>query len=367
MLAGIDAGIAAYEGTGARLMIRFIYKWDESAGEIPDPPLSLMLTHMDQLAPILLKHRDIIMALQSGFIGNWGQWVNKTSVLDTSAVAHKQLLDKQLSHFKGVFPILLPWAHDLATYAGGAVVVDGLGLHDDDFDSNPGVRQPFFNRDVHHSPLASNAIEAYAARVAAASLFVGEFTTFYAAQCATLDSVSYQFHLQSIGLNDNPPGIWAALQSNGCGLSFLNKVGTRIELQSATVVGNPTAGGSLFVGLTMVNAGYGRVMRARPATLVFTANDNVVGEVLISLATLDLRQLASRGGPKTFPFTITLPSGIPSGVPISVALRIPDPAPSLNAQAVYALPLNSVDSNGRGIFDNVTGLNTIATFTASSR
>jgi len=359
MLAGIDSGIAAYEGSGARLLIRFIYKWDESKGQVPDPPLNLMLTHIDQLAPILLRHRDIFMALQAGFIGNWGQWVNTTPGLDTSAAAHKQLLDKELSYFKGVFPVLLPWVGDLIRYAGGRIVVDGLGLHDDDFDFGVGAAQPFFNRDEPDA----NSMEDYASAVSATGLFVGEMDNMYPTQsCATLDAVAYQFHLQSIGLNDNPPGIWTLLENAGCGLSFLNKVGTRIELQNATILGSPTAGGSLIVALTMLNGGYGRVTRARPATLAFISNGTVVAELPISLADLDLRQLAPRAGPKTFQVALTFPTSIPPGSAISIAIRIPDPAPSLTPQAAYALPLNSIGSNGRAIFDPAFGLNVIASF-----
>jgi len=49
-----------------------------------------------------------------------------------------------------------------------------------------------------------------------------------------------------------------------------------------------------------------------------------------------------------------------------VALLVPDPAPSLTAQAAYALPLNSLDSNGRAIFDSTTGYNTIGAFTSGA-
>jgi hypothetical protein len=114
----------------------------------------------------------------------------------------------------------------------------------------------------------------------------------------------------------------------------------------------------------LLNAGYGRVVRARPATLVFVTNGNVVGQVPISLQDLDLRRLASASPPVplTFQFAVTLPSTLPSGRQVSVALLIPDPAPSLTAQAAYALPLNSLDSNGRAIFDAATGYNIIGSF-----
>lgn len=57
------------------------------------------------------------------------------------------------------------------------------------------------------------------------------------------------------------------LQQQGVRHSFYNKVGARIELQRATILGNPTAGGRLFVALSLANAGYGRVIPARNFTL----------------------------------------------------------------------------------------------------
>jgi hypothetical protein len=101
---------------------------------------------------------------------------------------------------------------------------------------------------------------------------------------------------------------------------------------------------------------------------VFTSNGSVVGQVPISLSDLDLRQLVSSSpaSPKTFQFTVTVPSTVLSGRQVSVALSIPDPAPSLSVQAAYALPLNSLDSNGRAIFDTATGYNTIGAFTAGA-
>jgi hypothetical protein len=62
-----------------------------------------------------------------------------------------------------------------------------------------------------------------------------------------------------------------------------------------------------------------------------------------------------------FTFNVTLPPSLPSGL-ISAALLIPDPAPSLSGQPVFALPLNSVDGMGAAIFDKNTGLNVFATF-----
>lgn len=109
----------------------------------------------------------------------------------------------------------------------------------------------------------------------------------------------------------------------------------------------------------------GRVIRARPATLVFTSNGTVVAQSQINLQDLDLRQLVSTSPatPKMFQFTVATPATLPVGKTISVALVISDPAPSLAPQPAYALPLNSLDTRGRAIFDATTGYNTIGSFT----
>jgi hypothetical protein len=328
------------------------------------------------LAPILLKNRDLIFALEAGFIGSWGEWHHSTTG-NNNATTHKQVLDKELSYFKGVFPILLRWPGDLITYGGMAASPD-LGIHDDYYASHPTDGGTWDSCNPNGDPggygwCLSNTtaaqMMAYAEQVSTSSVFVGEFGALYPTlqNCAALDSYSYRFHVQSISLNIFPSEVGTFLQNNGCATSFLNKVGTRIELQRLTLIGNPTAGGTLFVAVTLLNTGYGRVVRARPATLVLVSNGSVVAQLPISLQDLDLRQLVSSATPtpRTFQFNVTLPPNLPSGQ-LSAALLIPDPAPSLTFQPQYALPLNSVDQNQKSIFDSTTGYNTLGSFVAGS-
>ena len=339
-----------------------------------DAPINVIATHIDQLAPILLKNKDLIFALEAGFIGTWGEWHDSTNGNDTAA-AHKIVLDKELSYFNGLFPVLVRYPGDSITYAGTGTPPTGLGLHDDYYASSvdDGGTWSTCLTSIGwclNGQYTQSQLTAYGAQVSTASMFAAEFGALYPTlqTCSAIDVYSYQLHPQSVSLNIYPSTIGDFLQNNGCATSFFNKVGTRIELQRATIIGNPAAGGNLFVALTMVNAGYGRVIRGRPATLVLTANGSVVAQIPISLADLDLRQLVSSSptSPKTFQFNVTLPSSLPSGRPISAALLIPDPAPSLTSQAAYALPLNSLDQTGRVVFDSTTGYNTIGSFTSGS-
>jgi hypothetical protein len=181
-----------------------------------------------------------------------------------------------------------------------------------------------------------------------------------------LASYSFTYHLQSLSLFPYPTTVGMELQNEGCALTFYNMVGTRLELQEATIEGYPTANGQLAVGVTLLNTGFGRVIRPRPASLVFVSDGKVIAQSGIALSAMDLRQLAPSATPaaQKFQFNVVLPPTFPSSGTITVALLIPDPAPSLAVQAAYALPLNSVDPKDNPVFDPETGFNVLGVFDA---
>ncbi len=370
MLSDMEDRFAALAGSGNRLMVRFTYNFGPIGPGAMDAPLDVILKHIEQVAPILLRHRDLIFTLEAGFIGTWGEWHDSTNGNDTPA-AQKAVLDKELSYFKGVFPILVRYPGDLIQFAG-TTPNPALGLHDDYYASDP-------DDGATWNPCAPTAgycsteytagqLEKFAESVSTTALFAGEFGALYPTlqSCAALDAYSYTFHPQSISLFVYPQDIGTELENEGCALSFFNKVGVRIELNRAKIIGNPAAGGRLYVALTLTNAGYGRVLRARPAKLVFVSNDKTAAEIPIPLSALDVRKLESSSPPAavTFALQVTLPEDFsPSGT-TSIALLIPDPAPSLQAQPAYALPMNSLDSAKAPVFDPATGFNALGSYTA---
>jgi uncharacterized repeat protein (TIGR01451 family) len=371
MLDDMNTRLAAYQGTGMKVMIRFTYNFGPIGPTAMDPPLSVILNNLDQVAPIVLQYEDIVFAIEAGFIGTWGEWHDSTSGNDTAA-AQQALLDKERSYFSGVFPILVRYPGDLIQYAGTTPQPD-LGMHDDYYASSADDGGTWDTCDTGGgwclSGDTASQFQSYAAAVSTTTMFVGEFGALYSPlqTCAALNNYSYTYHPQSIGITPYPQTIDTELQSEGCGSSFLNMVGTRIELQGATIIGNPTPNGQLFVALTLANTGFGRVIRARPATLVFSSGGNVVAQIPVALSDMDLRQLGSSSPPtpQAFQFTITLPATFPSSGQISMSLLIPDPAPSLTTQPAYALPLNSLDQSSNAIFAPATGYNLIAIFNAN--
>jgi hypothetical protein len=364
MLNDLDKHLSQFDNSGIRMVVRFMYNFGPIGPTAQDASITTILTHLDQVAPILLKHKDMVFALEAGFIGTWGEWHDSTNNNDNIA-NRKLLLDKELSYFKGQFPILVRYPTYLIDYLGSTTASTDFGLHDDYYlsDATDGGTWNSWNSPNTYSVIA---LKQFAVNVSSTSMFVGELGELYTSlqTCQNIDQYSKTYNVQSMSLNIYPTTVSSFINSEGCLLSFLNKVGTRIELNQATISGNTSAGSTLNVSLTLSNTGYGRVVRARPVNIVLLNGQTVVSTIQVPLSQLDLRQLTNSSPSKTYTFTVTLPNDVTPyayNKNLNVAISIPDPAPSLNAQSNYMLPLNSLDNNNQ-IFDTSSGFNKIGTF-----
>ena len=58
---------------GAKCVLRFSYSDNEK--ETPwDADVDVVMRHVQQLRPLLQKNADVIMVMQAGFVGVWGEW-----------------------------------------------------------------------------------------------------------------------------------------------------------------------------------------------------------------------------------------------------------------------------------------------------
>lgn len=75
-----DHNMNALRAGGAKAILRFSYKHNESTYSQPwDATPEWAIKHINQLAPYLQKHADVIYCVQAGFIGVWGEWFYTTS------------------------------------------------------------------------------------------------------------------------------------------------------------------------------------------------------------------------------------------------------------------------------------------------
>ena len=71
----MERNLQALRAGGAKAVMRFSYKHDDSYAARPwDATPEWIKRHIDQLAPYWQQYTDVILCLQAGFIGVWGEW-----------------------------------------------------------------------------------------------------------------------------------------------------------------------------------------------------------------------------------------------------------------------------------------------------
>lgn len=72
-LARLDELFDTWSSTKKQLIVRFLYDWDGKAKETEPSELSMIRTHMSQIADSVNRHKDCIYLLQGIFVGNCGE------------------------------------------------------------------------------------------------------------------------------------------------------------------------------------------------------------------------------------------------------------------------------------------------------
>ena len=65
------------------LLFRAAYREDEDSGE---PELSLIRTHIEQLSEVINEYKDVVLVVQTGMIGLWGEWHGSVYLEDENAL-----------------------------------------------------------------------------------------------------------------------------------------------------------------------------------------------------------------------------------------------------------------------------------------
>jgi len=72
-LVNMQADFNAMRNAGLKCIIRFTYSSDDQA-PVLDATKSRMISHIQQLKPVLQANGDVISVMEAGFIGAWGEW-----------------------------------------------------------------------------------------------------------------------------------------------------------------------------------------------------------------------------------------------------------------------------------------------------
>lgn len=75
-LGEIDSILSAWARTNSQLILRFLYDWDGQNLTSEPKELSQILTHMEQIGPIVNQYASSVYLMQGIFVGNWGEMNN---------------------------------------------------------------------------------------------------------------------------------------------------------------------------------------------------------------------------------------------------------------------------------------------------
>ncbi|WP_327001743.1 DUF4832 domain-containing protein [Dactylosporangium sp. NBC_01737] len=380
LLTNLGTGLAAVRTQGMKLVLRVVYVWDGYSA-VTEPQME---RHIDQLAPVLAANADVILHLEAGFFGAWGEWHSSpytASSEESQAPVRYRLVKKLLSSTPATMPIAIRYPifnYEFAqrtTPPAGCPLPDNclmttqdrdrLGFHDDCFLADTADMGTYDQNswlgwfDVS---VKKQWVYDMATTTGGNKMIGGETCNASGANDAAGVNAQYELshqHWTEINEDYAPVNtdIWKAAHLAPSGSDpaetlftrIERKLGYRLRLQDATYTAQATAGGPFTFAAHLSNDGYAGIVKPRPVFLVF---DNGTSRYNVQLNGVDPRTW--RPGAVTVPTqTVTLPA-MTAGT-YKLALWLPDQATGLRANPAYSVRLANT-----GTWDAAKGYNILA-------
>lgn len=368
-LARIEHDFNEARRAGVKLIIRFLY--DYSMGN-DDAEEHIIRRHIEQLKPIMDKHKDVIAWVHAGLYGGSGEANSSDrgyvemknngwhSLSPAGIRLYKQLLaaipkDRMmLVRYPRFKWDLLNWSPDLAatrfltlSTAFSASEAARIGYYSDGFmgDAN---HFAFFAGFPQEKPF----VEKDAAFVA----IDGELswpTDYQLAPGQVIDDMT-RYHWTSLNIEGDQFTAKDRFEPPGHYDEITMRMGYRFRLLGGELPVAVPAGSALNVRLVMRNDGFQGIVNPRGIRIVLRETKS--GRVFA--ARFDdgfgnRKTLPLAGETKTLQFAASVPRTAPAGR-YQVSLHLNDPAPSLASRPEYSIRLAN-----QGIWDARTGHNTL--------
>ncbi|MFN7776402.1 DUF4832 domain-containing protein [Flavobacterium sp.] len=362
-LAQMQLDFDKVRAAGLKCIIRFAYSDNEDAMQ-RDASNAMMLTHIQQIAPLLQANEDVISVMQAGFIGLWGEWYytsqaefggwgyNQTDLTPANNNHRKDILNAILNALPASRMVQIRYpAFKQQMYSNTALSsaqgfsqsnVARIGHHNDCFLAsatdygtyeNPTTQYPYLEQETKFVPMGGETCAVNLPR----------------SGCATAVAELAKFHWSFMNI-DYFPGVINGFESNNCFSDMEKKLGYRFEMRNSTLPQNAVLGATLPVTLRLVNTGYAAPYNARTVALVLKNN---ITQQLISLPmnTDPRRWLGTTE--IVVSENIPLPTSLPVGN-YSVYLHVADASPSLANRPEYAIRMAN-----QNMWDATTGFNNL--------
>lgn len=363
ILLGFDEDMQKLRDEGFKCVLRFAYDWESKE----DADLTHVQRHIQQLKPHLAANKDVIYVLETGFVGQWGEWYytshfgNKSQHLndDRRAVVTAMLDACPSDRF-----LLVRYPLIKTEYLGDENALDSIqafggtnrarmGHHNDAFLNSYG-NDGTYGRDGN-GPEDDPVLRAY---IATETLYVpngGETNVEKSslanvvAQYDTTMAELRRYHWSFCGSSYSKK-VTDKWRANGAFDEMNRKLGYRYQLVEADLPETVEAGEPAHVQLKIRNVGFAPIYNERKAYLVLKGNQQSVFSIQMKT---DPRRWLPNGVETTIVETVTIPEEVANGA-YDLYLYLPDSSPSLSDDPRYAVRFANED-----VWDATTGMNSL--------
>ncbi|MEM6699337.1 MAG: DUF4832 domain-containing protein, partial [Bacteroidota bacterium] len=380
---------------GVKIIVRMAYTdetGDTGCGNFicppyGDAPKQWILQHIEQLKPIFFANKDVIAAIQMGFIGTWGEnyytdyfgnasqspfqlldnnWNDRNEVLQAllDATPKDRMIQVRYPQLKqrliyGInapttsAPLLLSEAYDQSDKAR-------LGFHNDCFlasDADFGTYENYGNSSSSSGTDTTN-LKPYKAADSKYVVVGGETCNSNRSydpfdDCAPTgraDTELRRFHYSYLNSQYNYPDVNVDWQ-NDCMEDIKRELGYRFVLQNATFTNAVRPGQRINININLENEGYAAPFNTRGVELVLR-NTSTQATYFAPLNSdprfwFDMVNINEN---------LCLPNDLPTGN-YELLLHLPDQEATLYGRSEYAIRLANKLPNNSDVWEAATGYN----------
>lgn len=362
----IRQSFQAHRDAGMKTIVRFAYKDNNDEASKPyDPEVDIVLRHVAQLKPILQEYSDIILVLQAGFCGSWGEWAFTThfnqSLSNSAAYEPRRKLiyalldampkDRQVAVRTPMLKFGL-----FKTKLRDTITVE-TAYDGSDLSRIAGHNDCFISSGSDWGTYGSNKDRALWKAETAYTIMGGETCSGDATYCACSLSIeameAYHWTYQNRGYHSGTFKVWEAGQ---CMDEISMRLGYRFVLDKADFYSDFKAGTNLTVSMSIKNEGFAAL--ANPRGLEFIIVDPETGEKSVYKSNIDPRRWAA-GRVAEVTETLHLPSTLQTGHKYALYLNLPDARATLHDNPLYSIRLANMK-----LWEESTGYNKLCDFIA---
>jgi len=358
-LIGMKKDFEILRQAGMKLVMRFSYceSMDKPYG---DAPIDIVLRHIDQVKPILRENSDVILVVQAGFIGAWGEWyytdhyafspgvifpehwalrrqivnalleaVPANRMIEVRTPKYKQQLlenDQPVSEQQAYSDLpIARIAHHNDCFVSSP---DDYGTYDDTL-----VEKAYLEADTRYTMIGGETCNPYPPY----------------SDCPNSLHEMRRFHWTYLNMDYNVQ-LLNGWRTQGCFPEVENKLGYRYRLVEADIQDIARVGGEFQVDLRLINEGWSNPVNPRKIELVI--RNQVTGKEYVYDIHEDIRFW-----PLVEEVTLSIKAGIPQGLEqgdYQVFLNMPDPEISIRIKPKYSIRTANI-----GTWEDATGLNSL--------